>query len=800
MKIDYSRQVRPILSGRCFQCHGPDEEARQAELRLDQRDSATGELPSGARALVPGDATASALIERVTSSDPDQVMPPPSIGKPLSEAEVAALRQWIAEGANYAEHWAYVAPVRPPLPKVSRGDWPKNPIDYFILARLDREKLFPSPEADRATLLRRVSLDLTGLPPAVEDVDRFLADPREDAYEREVDRLLASQAYGERFATMWLDLARYGDSQGYIHDPPRTIWRWRDWLIEALNQNLGYDRFTIEMLAGDLLPDAGVEQHIATGFHRNTTNNTEGGANAEEYRHASVVDRVNTTMQVWMGTTFGCAQCHTHKYDPITQHEYYQVFAIFNGTRDNNSEDPILEVPRVGQHERFNELTVALQEARGKVYSVSQRLDEQLESWLASVDHANLPKDIAELAALPTNKRDAEQQEKLAAFHRRQSSEWTALQQAADGVKAQLDEVSTTTLVMSEGPLRETHVALRGDYRSHGDLVKPGVPAAFHPFPDDAPRNRLGFARWLVDSANPLTARVAVNRLWQELFGIGIVETVEDFGNQGEPPVHAELLDWLATEYIRSGWDTKALLRLMVTSAAYRQSSRTTPELAERDPLNRLLARGPRVRLSAEAVRDQALLASGLLSTKMHGPPARPPQPTSGLSAAFGTSTDWTTSEGEDRYRRALYTQWRRNLPFASMIAFDAPERSVCNSRRIRSNTPLQALVTLNDPVFVEAAQSLARLTIAGGADPESRATFAMRRVLQRRPETREVERLAALYAAAREQLAKSPDEAMALATKPLGPLPEGVDAVEAAAWTVVGNVLLNLDEALAKP
>ncbi len=800
-KIDYSRQVRPILSGRCFQCHGPDGEARQAELRLDEPAIATAELPSGSRAIVPGEPAASAILERVSTADAERAMPPAHAGKRLTESEIAILRQWIAEGAHYARHWAYIAPQRPPLPAVSQPNWPKNAIDYFLLARLDREGLQPAPEADRPTLLRRAALDLTGLPPTVADVDRLVADPLPDAFERAVDRLLASQAYGERFAATWLDLARYGDSQGYIHDPPRTIWRWRDWLIEALNANLPYDQMTVEMLAGDLIPEATTEQLIATGFHRNTTNNTEGGANPEEYRHASVVDRINTTMQVWMGTTLGCAQCHTHKYDPITHHEYYQVFAIFNGTRDNNSEEPTLEVPRVGRRAEYDAVSAELKKARGVLYSETQRVDAALPDWLAKVDPAELPKEIAEIAALSMDKRNAEQAEKLAAHHRPLDPAWAEAQKVVDRFKAELDALAATTLVMSEGPVRETHVALRGDYRSHGDLVKPGVPSAFHPLPTEARPDRLGFSQWLVDPANPLTARVAVNRLWQELFGIGIVETAEDFGNQGEPPMHPELLDWLATEYVRLNWDTKALLKLMVTSAAYRQAAHTSEELVARDPFNRLLARGPRVRLSAEAVRDQALAASGLLSRKLHGPPVHPPQPVNGLAAAFGTSTDWETSAGEDRYRRALYTRWRRNLPYASMITFDAPERSVCSIRRIRSNTPLQALVTLNDPVFVEAAQALARRTLAeGGAESAARAEYAFRRVLLRSPESAERDRLVTLVEQARSNLASDRAAALALATKPLGDLPPGIDPVEAAAWTVVGNVLLNLDETLSKP
>jgi mono/diheme cytochrome c family protein len=800
-KIDYSRQVRPILSGRCFQCHGPDAEARQADLRLDEQVAATGELPSGARAIAPGDLSASALLDRVTTADPDQAMPPAGVGKRLTDVEVSILKQWIAEGADYTRHWAYVAPVRQPLPAVSQPAWPKNPIDYFLLARLDREGLKPAAEADRPTLLRRVALDLTGLPPTVEEVERFVADLRPDAYERAVDDLLAQQSYGERFAAMWLDLGRYGDSQGYIHDPPRTIWRWRDAVIDALNANLPYDRLTIELLAGDLLPEPTTEQVIATGFHRNTTNNTEGGAIPEEYRHASVVDRVNTTMQVWMGTTIGCAQCHTHKYDPITQHEYYQVFAIFNGTTDANSEEPSREVPRVGLGDQFTSARAALEAARAQLDAETKRINAELPAWIESVDRGTLPKEVADLLAVAVEQRSKEQNDKLAAHHRSLSAAWKTADDLVKQRQAEFEAVSTTTLVMNEGPARTTHVALRGDYKSLGDAVQPGVPAAFHAFPADAKRDRLGLARWLVDPANPLAARVAVNRLWQEVFGIGIVETAEDFGNQGEPPIHPELLDWLATEYLRLGWDTKAILKLMVTSAAYQQASHTSTELAARDPFNRLLARGPRVRLSAEAVRDQALAASGLLSRKMHGPPVHPPQPINGLAAAFGSSTDWETSAGEDRYRRALYTRWRRNLPYASMVTFDAPERSVCSIRRTRSNTPLQALVTMNDPVFVEAAQALARCTVRdGGANVAARAQFAFRRVLLRDPEKAELDRLVALFEQAKTNLAADATAALALATKPLGDVPPGMDAVELSAWTVVGNVLLNLDETLAKP
>ncbi|MEX2114070.1 MAG: PSD1 and planctomycete cytochrome C domain-containing protein [Pirellulales bacterium] len=798
---ELARQARQVLSSRCFQCHGPDDAAREAELRLDDRQAALAELPSGSRAVVPGDLDASALLERVTSQDPQHRMPPPKVGAALTATEVGVLREWIGQGAQYATHWAYVAPVRPALPAVTDPAWTVNGVDQFILARLDREGLKPAPPADRATILRRVALDLTGLPPTVNEMRRFGADDSPGAYERAVDAQLAKPSFGERWAALWLDLARYGDSQGYIHDPPRTIWRWRDWLIRALNDNMPYDRLSIEMLAGDLLANATASRRIATGFHRNTTNNTEGGANSEEYRHASVVDRVNTTMQVWMGTTIGCAQCHNHKYDPFTQKEYFQLFAIFNNTEDANSEPPILETARIGQEEAFVAVRALLDETRRLLDEESARTDPGLASWEASVDRAALPKEIVEVLDVAADKRSQDQTAKLLAHYRGLSPAWSARNAEVARLQAELERVSTTTLVMKEGPLRPTHVAVRGNYRNLGDVVEPGLPAALDPPTAGARLDRLALAEWLVDRRNPLTARVAVNRLWQEIFGVGIVETAEDFGNQGEPPVHPELLDWLATEYQGLDWDTKALLKLMVMSATYCQSSHTNAELAARDPYNRLLARGPRVRLSAEAVRDQALQVSGLLSAKLYGPPVHPPQPLNGLAAAFGASTDWETSHGDDRYRRALYTLWRRNLPYASMLAFDAPERSVCSVRRIRSNTPLQALVTLNDPVFVEAAQALARRILSeGGTSAESRAEFAFCQVLLRAPQPVETQRMVMLLEQARHALAEDAGNALTLATKPLGPLPSDVDAVEAAAWTVVGNVLLNLDETLSKP
>ena len=564
--------------------------------------------------------------------------------------------------------------------------------------------------------------------------------------------MLARPTYGERWAALWLDLARYADSQGYAPDGPRTIWRWRDWVIRALNDNMPYDRFTIEQLAGDLLPDASTLQIVATAFNRNTQLNTEGGVNLEEFRHAAVVDRVNTMFAVWMGTTFACAQCHNHKYDPFSQREYYQVFSIFNNTDDFNTDNPVIDVAREGRDGEFSQAKAELAEIQPLWDAETRMRDAAQAEWeKAAAEQENqetLPKDIAEILPLAQDKRDKTQQEKLAAFHRELSTSWKAIDQQLQRVKAELDEASTTVPIMRDGTPRPTFVYLRGEFLSPGEPVTPGVPAALHPWPPGAKLDRVGLAQWLVDAENPLMARVAANRLWQELFGVGIIETAEEFGSQGEAPSHPALLDWLAVTYREGGWDTKRLLKLIVTSATYRQTAALRRSLP-RDPYNRLLGRGPRIRLAAEVLRDQALAASGLLSTKMFGPPVQPQQPSFGLAAAFGSSTDWKTSDGDDKYRRAIYTRWRRNLPYPSLVAFDAPERNVCSMRRMRTNTPLQALVTLNDPVFVEYAQGLARRVIAeGGNTPDGRARRAMALAVGRPATPQEEARLTALYRA----------------------------------------------------
>jgi hypothetical protein len=767
--VDFNRQVRPILSQNCLTCHGRDEKKRQADLRLDVREIATA-VRDAARAIAPGHPEASELLRRITSADAGERMPPPETGKKLSPGEIETLIRWIKEGAPYAPHWAYLKPVRPPLPRVGGASWPKNAIDHFILARLEREGMRPSPEADRTALIRRVSLDVTGLPPAIAEVDQFVADRSPDAYEKLVDRLLAKDAYGEHWARMWLDLARYADSAGYVADRPREIWAYRDYVIRSFNANKPFDRFTIEQIAGDLLPNRTEEQLIATAFHRNTQTNDEGGTDDEEFRNVAVVDRVNTTMTVWMGTTMACAQCHDHKYDPISQKEYFQFFAFLNQTEDADIPD---EQP---------------------VYTMYTEEQNRQRARLAA-EIAELEKRASALGLGPSQ---SEPKTKDQSPKAKDPNPQTA-KRLAD-LKAQLAAIKAPMLpIMRElppGKRRTTTIQYRGNFLDRGPPVTEAVPAAFHPLPKDGPLNRLTLAKWLVDENNPLVGRVVANRYWERIFGAGLVATSEDFGTQGELPSHPELLDWLASEVVARHWDLKYLVKLLVTSATYRQSSRMTPALRERDPDNRLLARGPRFRLDAEAVRDEALLVSGLLSRKMYGPAVRPVQPSFGLSAAFGGAMDWQTSEGEDRYRRGIYTTWRRTNPYPSMITFDAPSREVCTARRPRTNTPLQALVTLNDPVYIEAAQALARRIVReGGPSPADKVRYGLRLSLGRHGSDAEIARLLALYEQARGRFSKDPEQAKKMTTIPLGPPPPGANLADLAAWTVVGNVLLNLDE-----
>jgi Protein of unknown function (DUF1553)/Protein of unknown function (DUF1549)/Planctomycete cytochrome C len=756
-KVDFNREVRPILAKNCFACHGQDEAKRARGLRLDVRESAIKPLKSEAVAIVPGDPESSELIARLTEEDETLRMPPRKLGNRLTPAEVETLRRWIAEGAHYARHWALIPPEALSLPEVRDSSWPRNGVDLWILHRLEQAGLKPSPEADGFTLLRRVSLDLRGLPPTFEEVERFANDKAPGAYERAVDRFLDDTAYGERWARMWLDLARYADSAGYGSDPLRTnIWPFRDWVIGAFNRNIPYDRFTLLQIAGDLLPDPSLEDRIATAFHRNTMTNTEGGTDDEEFRVAAIKDRVDTTMQVWMGLTIGCAKCHSHKYDPISQEEYYRFYAIFNQTADADRGDESPTVPLT------DPATLAkIREIDGQIKALKAKQGKST----PAAEAAKLKAEIAKLQ------------------------------------KSKPKGLDVPVMVeLPEKQHRTTRLLRKGNFLDPGDPVQPGVPAALHTMPAGAPVNRLTLARWLFDPKNPLTARVAVNRFWAQLFGVGIIDTEEDFGTQGEPPSHPELLDWLALRYRDSGWNTKALLRLIVTSATYRQSSKMRPELLAKDPRNRLLARMPRVRLEAEMVRDQAMAFSGLLCRKVGGPSVYPPQPDGLWQAAFNGERTWATSKGEDRYRRGLYVFWRRTVPYPSMAAFDAPSREICAIKRVRTNTPLQSFVTLNDPVYVEAAQALARRIVReGGPDVSSRVKYALTLCQCRPPRAEQLAPLVALHSAELDRYRKDRAAALALATEPIGPLPPGMDAADLAAWTTVANVLLNLDSVLSK-
>jgi hypothetical protein len=1143
---DFQRDIRPILSNVCFKCHGPDDKERKGGkegsggLRFDTEEGSRADL-DGSAAIVPGHPEKSELVARIVSNDPEELMPPPKSGAKLTPREVELLKQWVKSGGKYTKHWSYEKPQRPALPQVKDKAWVRNGVDAFILARLDKEGLKPQPEADRYALARRVALDLTGLPPTPAEADAFVSDKSPDAYERLVDRLLASPAYGEHWGREWLDLARYADSAGYADDPLRTIWPFRDYVIRAFNANKPFDQFTIEQIAGDLLPTATDEQIAATAFHRNTMTNSEGGTNDEEFRSAAIVDRVNTTMSVWMGTSFACAQCHTHKYDPITIQEYFRFYAFLNNTADADRKDesPVLSFltpeqkaqraqweselaaldakfksppPEVlaGAAKWARELpasldwhapqpvavksqagagmkaqadgsvVVARNDAKKDTYTVelpfaaagkltalrleSLPLDslpgkgaghgggnfvvtrvraslappdgakgpvaryvrielpgkmktlqlaevevlsggvnvaqlgeatqsgtyqnavagkaidgntagefakgsvahaaegddrwwevdlkselplEQIVVWnraelperlngfrvvaldarrqpvwekanneapktkaafalngsreiafsdaasdftqadfdeeLVLVDaapkdpkvkpgkqkkgpqkgwavggattnphaltllaaqpvevpagsklvvvieqqstfekmtlgqfrlsttadpqvseHVRTPAGVLAALRVPVAQRDAKQRELLNEYYAREIS--PELKKEREGIAAlrgKIDGMTPVTVpVMRElagDQRRKTNVQLRGNYLSLAEQVTEGVPAAFNPLPEDAPMNRLTLARWLVDENNPLTARVIANRFWESIFGIGIVRTSEEFGAQGDLPSHPELLDWLATELVREKWDVKKFLKMLVMSATYRQSSKVLPVLAERDPDNRLLARGPRFRMSAEMVRDQALAVSGLLSPRMYGPSVRPVRPSMGLSAAFGSGLDWQTSAGEDARRRALYTEWRRTAPYPSMATFDAPNREVCTLRRNRTNTPLQALVTLNDPVYIEAAQALARRMAAGGGTPADKAREGFRLCLVRPPVEKEIQRLLALHSEALAAYKQDSKKAADMATNPIGPVPAGADVEELAAWTAVANTLLNLDETVMK-
>lgn len=998
-EVEFLKDVRPILANNCFVCHGPDEGSREGDLRLDL--PATGDESN--HVIVAGDPQKSELIARVVSEDPELVMPPIGSGHELTEQQIDILKRWIQQGAEYQLHWAFVPPTRPALPDSAKSDSSVHPIDAFVDQQLQQHGLQRNPAADPYTLIRRLSLDLTGLPPTVEAADRFAADPSDAAWEALVDELLQSPAFGEHWASLWLDLARYADTKGYEKDQPREIWRYRDWVINAFNDDMPFDQFTREQLAGDLLPNPTTDQLLATAFHRNTMTNDEGGTDNEEFRIAAVKDRVDTTVQVWMGLTMGCAKCHSHKYDPISQHDYYRFLAYFNQTEDADRSDdaPRIATPTPAQSEQQQQLQQKVNALKSEYMQTDAGFTAALDEWqkglrdnpnwyrlqpvaassvgnaafqvlpdlsilaadasteaddyrvvlqaadelptskpitairLEALTHEKLPKNgpgrnpadtnfvlselrvtvvgegaadgdapdeaaddavavplqnaradfsqngwdvtksidgntatgwaispqqgqphvavfdlkeplvlaagqklqielvqqyqatslllgcirfsastqapdsllpelqsASELAVIPADQRTKEQQAQLESAFRRI---YPATAQTYQNLKAAEEELAALNRSIPRTPImkdlatarhRQTFVHVRGNFLEHGDEVSAGLPTALGPVPESADDNRLKVAEWLLSDKNPLTARVTVNRVWARLFGTGLVATEEDFGLQGSLPSHPELLDWLAVEFRDThAWSLKQLCRSIVMSSTYRQAADVSEQKSQTDPAGRLLSRSPRVRLTAETVRDQALAAAGLLSRKMGGPSVMPPQPP-GIWRTTYSSLKWETATGEDRYRRGLYTFWRRTSPYPSMITFDAGSREVCQIRRIRTNTPLQALVTMNDPVFVEAAGGLA--ATAEGLNTEDGISAMFRRVLTRFAEPAELNRLVEMHKQAASQFQSNTDAAKQLLKA--AAVETDADPAEAAARVVVANVLLNLDETLTRP
>jgi hypothetical protein len=998
--VEFNRDVRPILADACFRCHGPDAAARQAEFRLDDEQAAKSPRDAGP-AIAHGKLAESLLWRRITSADPDERMPPADSGKSLTKDQIEILRRWIEEGAKWQRHWSFIAPTQPIPPASHCPPRALNPIDSFIHARLARENLNPASPADPHTLLRRLTLDLTGLPPTPAEVTAFLADRSPDAYERVVDRLLASPRYGERMAVRWLDAARYADTSGYQSDGPRHMWRWRDWVIESFNANQPFDQFTIEQLAGDLLPGATLDQRIATGFNRNHRGNGEGGIIPEEYAVEYVVDRVETTSTVWLGLTMGCVRCHDHKFDPFTQADFYRLFALFNNVPEKGravktgNSPPYIEAPTrlqaverhrlqqeaqsaeqlwsqgratarglfekwvrdyepsgdendalptrglvaqfdydeqatafdgervvdggdIGDFGLFDSFTLTARvwiDAAGGGTIASRMTDVHegdgyqlaivagklqfnlVKRWLDDalriesqqtiepgrwhhvaasfggfrgdrledavrlyVDgrpvaktvllaELNQPFDVddplrigggggkdmrfrgkiddVKLFAVELEPQDVEQlavgesiadlvplvrkgvaspagTEKLFRFFLARHAPAALRDQEERAERARLalrefDKRISTVMVMEEmSPPRTTHILKRGQYDQPGDVVEPSVLSSLLPLAADLPKNRFGLARWLVNPRHPLTSRVTVNRFWQMYFGTGLVKTAEDFGTQGEWPVQPELLDWLATELVRTDWDVKGLQRRIVTSHAYRQSSRVSSKLAQSDPENRLLARGPRLRLSVEMVRDQALAASGLLVEQVGGPSVKPPQP-AGLWSELTGGDDYEPGTGAEHYRRSLYTYWKRTIPPPSLAVFDAATREFCTVRETRTNTPLQALTLLNDPAYVEVARVLAERVMLDAEEPSERLSRAMLLVVGREPSQEELALLNASLERCRTRFAAAPAEAdRLLAIGQSRPDPRLAPG-ELAAYAAVCSTLLNLDEAVTK-
>ncbi len=817
--LDFNRDIRPILSENCFYCHGQDPAHRKADLRLDQRDGALAGM-----AFIPGDPGQSEMIKRLTSTDPDEKMPPPESHRTVTEAQKALLQQWIQEGAPYADHWAFIPPQRPLLPPVQDRAWPRNQIDHFVLHQLEAHELSPSPEADKITLLRRVSYDLTGLPPSPAEVEAFLADSSPVAYEKVVDRLLASPHYGERMAIPWLDAARYADSNGFQQDGDTFQWVWRDWVVKALNADMPFDQFSIEQLAGDLLPNPTLEQKIATAFNRNHLLNGEGGAIAEEQRNVILFDRVDVTSTTFLGLTMACAQCHDHKYDPITQKDYYSLMAAFNNIPETGVPKFYSPRIRVGppvvelRTESYDKGVAALKAAEGKTIQAAgpdwearrAALQVKWEDELLAANKAEesnwtrLIKDVREAPKDKPNNyaagrvRTEFDQKRLPSLPGHDDIK--EILKAQQALRTYESEELPRVMVMEESNPRDTHLLSRGDYEQPLEKVSFATPAFLPPLPAGAPPNRLGLARWLFAPEHPLTARVQVNRLWQLFFGTGLVKTSEDLGVQGEYPLHANLLDWLAVEFRDLGWHQKPLHRLLVTSATYRQSSRSTPALRQNDPENRLLSRGPRFRLPSMFLRDTALAASGLLQPQIGGKPVYPYQP-EGIwdSLAITKERDFTypLSSGPDLYRRSLYTFHRRTVGPANL--FDASARQACKVRPDLTNTPLHALTTLNDPTWVEASRIMAAGILRMPGDTAARLDAAFRRIAIRPPGPEDLQRMETMLQRQHGYFQEHPDRASAFLKAGDSPQDPTLPPVEHAAWTALCLGLFNLDESLTR-
>jgi hypothetical protein len=889
--IDYNLDIRPIFNNKCIACHGGVK--KQAGFSLLFREEALGNTRSGRPAILPGNADGSELMRRLVHEDPEERMPLDA--PPLSQEEIDKIRRWIDQGAHWQDHWAFVKPQAAPLPAVSDSSWAHNGIDQFILHRLEQDSLHPSPEADKTTLIRRLSLDLTGLPPRPEQVQAFLADTSPKAYEKVVDSLLASPHFGERWAAMWLDLARFSDTKGYEKDQFRNVWRYRDYVIQSFNEDKPFDQFTIEQLAGDLLPQPTPAQLIATAYHRNTANNDEGGTDDEEFRTAALLDRVANTWEVWQGSTMACVQCHSHPYDPIRHEEFYQSLAFFNNTRDEDvpNESPTLAHFEPGDEAKIDQLKSWIGETLPKKEAAleTQRLESLVRigepkvhphafdsltnaalidgKWLGgghggfarlkNIDltgktqlivsyggeqdkgWVEIRKDRADgtlIGRLDLQKAgnlwdtgkyrkvlidlqpNPGKQTVYLVFQNPTASnpqdyvcsiEWVlftppfpaAGQDGYNSAKSLFISLLNTnperTPILQENPAdfrRKTFIFNRGDWLSKGAEVQPRTPGFLPDFKGYS-TNRLGLARWLVSRDNPLTARVTVNRFWEQLFGNGLVESMEDFGSQGTPPSHPQLLDWLAMRLMNEHrWSIKKLLKEMVMSATYRQHSATTPQLTARDPANRLLARGPRFRLTAEQVRDQALATGGLLNLNLYGKSVMPPQP-EGVWQVVYSGMEWKTSPGDEAHRRAIYTFWRRSSPYPSLMTFDAAGREVCVSRRIRTNTPLQAMVTLNDTVYLTAARGLATRMLAAALHTDEQIKHGYYRALFREPSSATLAILKKLYAEAEQYYAQHPQEmAKFLADKQAE---KKRDCRQKAALTVVANAIMNLNAYLMK-